>query len=524
MKVMSKLYVFIIVVFCYSVKAQFPNVLISTYNNPEEVSIAINPKNTNQIIAGANLNNRYKSSDGGLTWQKSTLICTAYSVYGDPVVFWDTTGNAYFMHLSNPPPSTTGGSWVDRIVIQKSTDAGTSYPQCVGVGKNGVKVQDKAWYAINPEDNSIHITWTQFDHYGTTSTLDTSLILYSKSIDEGLTWSTPKRISKIGGDCVDSDNTVEGAVPAIGPNGEVYVVWNGPNGLVFQKSLDGGTTWLAQETPVISTPNGWDYIVTGLQRCNGLPFTMCDLSNSNYKGTIYVNWSDQRIGNTDTDVFVIKSTDAGATWSLPIRVNDDAPGKHQFMSSMSIDQVTGFVYVLFYDRRNHIGNDSTDVYLAVSKDGGTSFQNYKVNQQSFKPTSSTFFGDYIGISAHNNAVRPIWMQLNSGQLSVYTAIIDAVTLSIKTEEENEIQHILVKPNPSKEEAAVSFSLNKKEKLSVQLIDSNGKIINSPITAKSLAKGNHSIVINKTELNLSTGVYYLVFYTNKKSNYIKIAFE
>ena len=524
MRVMFKYYLFIGVIFCTSLKAQFPNVLISTYNNPEEVSIAINPKNTNQIIAGANLNNRYKSSDGGLTWQNSTLICAAYSVYGDPVVFWDTIGNAYFMHLSNPPSSTTGGSWVDRIVIQKSTDAGASYPQCVGVGKNEVKVQDKPWFAINPKDNSIHITWTQFDHYGTTSTLDTSLILYSRSIDEGLTWSTPKRISKIGGDCVDRDNTVEGAVPAIGPNGEVYVVWNGPNGLVFQKSLDGGNTWLAQETPVINTPNGWDYLVSGLQRCNGLPFTMCDLSNSNYKGTIYVNWSDQRIGNTDTDVFIIKSTDAGVTWSSPIRVNDDAPGKHQFMSSMCIDQATGLVYVLFYDRRNHAGNDSTDVYLGVSRDGGTSFQNYKVNQYSFKPTSSTFFGDYIGISAHNNVVRPIWMQLNSGQLSVYTAIIDAVALSVKTEENSEIQNILVKPNPTKEEATISFSLNKKEKISAQLIDSNGKIVNAPITYKSLAKGSHTIILNKLELNLTTGIYYLVFYTNQKSNYVKIAFE
>ena len=36
-------------------KAQYPNILISTSNEPEEVSIAINPKNTNQIVAGANI-------------------------------------------------------------------------------------------------------------------------------------------------------------------------------------------------------------------------------------------------------------------------------------------------------------------------------------------------------------------------------------------------------------------------------------------------------------------------------------
>lgn len=504
--------------------AQFPNVLISSFNEPEEVTIAINTKNTNQMIAGSNINNQYKSSDGGLTWQSSILSCTNYGVWGDPVVFWDTTGAAYFMHLSNPPSSTAGGSWVDRIVIQKSANAGTSYPQCNAVGKNSTKVQDKPWYAVNPQDNSIHITWTQFDDYGSTSPLDSSLILYSKSIDGGQNWTTPKRISKIAGDCIDSDNTVEGAVPAIGPNGEIYVAWNGPNGLVFQKSLDSGITWLPQETPIIATPNGWDYNITGLQRCNGLPFTMCDLSNSPYKGTVYVNWSDQRVSNTDTDVFIMKSTDGGNTWSNVIRVNDDAPGKHQFMSSMSIDQTNGNLYVVYYDRRNYSGNDSTDVYLAVSKDEGGSFQNYKINQNSFKPTSTTFFGDYIGVSAHNNVVRPIWMQLNNGQLSVYTAIVDATTLNIENEERLLFQNITVKPTPTNNEAKISFFIKNKTAITVQLIDSNGKVINEPFVKKIFNKGEHEFVINKEKLNLKNELYYVVFFANQKSQFTKLVFE
>lgn len=510
--------------FISNVNAQFQNVLISTFNEPEEVSIAINPKNTNEIIAGANINNRYRSTNAGLTWQVNTLACSAYGVYGDPVVFWDTAGAAYFMHLSFPPSSTIGGSWVDRIVVQKSTDAGVSYPQCIGIGKNGTKVQDKPWYAINPKDNSIHITWTQFDNYGSASNLDSTIILYSKSIDGGQNWTSPKRISKMGGDCIDSDNTVEGAVPAIGTNGEVYVVWNGPNGLVFQKSLDGGVTWLPQETPVTATPNGWDYDITGVQRCNGLPFTMCDLSNSIYKGTIYVNWSDQRVSTTDTDVFIVKSTDGGNTWSSPIRVNNDAPGKHQFMSSMCIDQANGHLYVLYYDRRNYSGNDSTDVYLAVSKDGGATFHNFKINQNSFKPTANTFFGDYIGVSAHNNVVRPIWMQLNNGQLSVYTAIVDGTILGIENYEDLTISQIAVVPNPTKNEAKISFTLKNKTSLTVQLIDSNGKVVNEPYFNKTLSKGNHDFIVEKEKLNLSAGVYFVVFFANQKSQFTKLVFE
>ena len=39
---------------------------------------------------------------------------------------------------------------------------------------------------------------------------------------------------------------------------------------------------------------------------------------------------------------------------------------------------------------------STDLYLAVGKNGGLKFDYYKVNEASFKPDKEVFFGDYIG--------------------------------------------------------------------------------------------------------------------------------
>ncbi|MDD1463672.1 glycoside hydrolase, partial [Dolichospermum sp. ST_sed2] len=131
---------------------------------------------------------------------------------------------------------------------------------------------------------------------------------------------------------------------------------------MFQKSTDGGTTWLPNEQLVNSFPGGWDYGISGLYRCNGLPFTFCDLANASpYKGTIYINWSDQVNGLNDGDIWITKSTNGGTTWSAPIRVNNDVPGKQQFMSAMTIDQITGYVYILFYDRRNYASGNNTDV-------------------------------------------------------------------------------------------------------------------------------------------------------------------
>ena len=75
----------------------------------------------------------------------------------------------------------------------------------------------------------------------------------------------PFRISDSPGDCRDSDNTVEGAVPAVGPNGEVYVIWAGPLGLIFKKSLDGGLSF-SKDKMIDQMPGGWDFSVEGLDR------------------------------------------------------------------------------------------------------------------------------------------------------------------------------------------------------------------------------------------------------------------
>ena len=82
-------------------------------------------------------------------------------------------------------------------------------------GLNGTKAQDKAWAIFDALTKTIYMTWTQFDVYGTSDPNDSSIILFSKSTDFGVTWSTPVRINKLTGDCADSDNTMEGAVPAV---------------------------------------------------------------------------------------------------------------------------------------------------------------------------------------------------------------------------------------------------------------------------------------------------------------------
>lgn len=384
-----------------------------------EPSIAINPTNTNQMIAGSVLNDFYYSNDGGKSWSSESLH-SKFGVWGDPVLMFDASNTAYYFHLASYKQT----SHLDRIVCQKATisEEGELRAEMFDEGTftepNGTKVQDKQWTVFNKATNEIYMTWTQFDAYDSDKEEDSTIIVFSKSADQGATWSTPKRISYFAGDCLDGDDTVEGAVPAVGPNGEIYVTWTGPKGLVFQKSLDGGETWLERERLIEKQFGGWALDIPGIYRANGLPILKCDLSNGADRGTIYLNWCDQRNGESDTDVWLMKSTDGGETWQNPVRVNQDESKRHQFFTWMTLDRSTGYLYFVYYDRRNTLGTD-TETYVSYSKDGGETFTDLKISKKAFTPDPDLFFGDYLNIDAVDGKIVAIWPELRKGAIELF---------------------------------------------------------------------------------------------------------
>lgn len=409
-----------------SANAQYKNIKISDGSGrlgPCEPSIVVNPANQNNIVAGTILNLYFYSMDGGLTWESGELK-SEYGVWGDPCVIADKEGNFYYFHLSDP----TGKNWaspeiLDRIVCQKSTDGGKTWSNGTYMGLNAPKQQDKEWAAVDYNNGNIYVAWTQFDKYNSKEEGDSTRILFSTSTDGAETWSEPVRISDRAGNCLDDDMTVEGAVPSVGPNGEVYIAWSFDDKIYFDMSTDHGKTWLPNDIEVANQPNGWAQNIPGINRCNGMPVTGCDISGGEHNGTIYINWTDQRNGDDDTDVFLSKSTDGGKTWTKPLLVNDDKYAAHQFFTWMSVDPITGYVYIVYYDRRNY-DDERTDVYMAYSKDGGETFTNVKISESPFKPNKIVFFGDYNNISAYNGIIRPIWTRYENRKLSTWTAIIN----------------------------------------------------------------------------------------------------
>ncbi|MCF8242439.1 MAG: T9SS type A sorting domain-containing protein [Melioribacteraceae bacterium] len=498
--------------------AQFTNYQVNepSSTDPEEVVIAINTAQPNILAAGANINYLFRSSNSGRRWNESQMSSTL-GVWGDPCLIFDGLGNLFYAHLSNP----IDGYWIDRIVVQKSTDNGGTWDNGIGVGLTYPKNQDKEWLAVDltdsPYRNNVYMSWTEFDDYASWDTSDSSRILFSRSTDHGGTWMTPVRLSDHGGNCIDSDETVEGAVPAVGPNGEVYVAWSGPLGIMFDKSLDGGITF-GNDIFVVEHVSGWDLDVPGINRCNGMPVTGCDISDSPYNGNIYVMWGDQRETVNNTDVYLIKSTDGGETWDGMTKINDDNTERHQFFPWMKIDPVTGIIYVVFYDRRNTVGA-ATDVYIARSDDGGDTFTNHKVNTAAFTPNDYIFFGDYINIDAYDGKIYPIWTKMVNYTLSVWIANIDDTDLITGIDDDteiviNEYQLYQNYPNPFNPKTTIGYQIPTAGNVKIFVRDMLGKEI-TVLVDEYKSPGLYEVSFDGSEL--SSGVY---FYTIVTKNFIE----
>ncbi|TRX57709.1 exo-alpha-sialidase [Fulvivirga sp. M361] len=414
----------------FSTHGQFKNIVLDQQQEgeraPAEPSIAISLKDKDNIVGSAILDKVYVTKDGGKTWTKQKLT-SSMGVWGDPVVISDKKGDFYYFHLSDPK----GTNWqseeiLDRIVCQKSEDGGETWSDGASIGFNHPKDQDKEWAVVDLNTNDIFVTWTQFDDYGSKDPDCQSNILLSTS-SNGKKWSEPVRLNQYSGDCVDDDNTAEGAMPAIGPQGNYYVAWSHDEKIYLDRSYDKGKTWLRNDIKVGNQPGGWAFTIPGVNRSNGMPVLIADNSPTQYQGMLYLNWSDQRNGEEDTDIWFMRSANGGDSWTPALRVNDDEPGKHQFLSWMALDNTTGYLYILYYDRRAHEDNQ-TDVYLAYSNNGGRSFENVKISETPFTPDEKYFFGDYTNIVAHEGRIAATWTRMDDGKTSIIASIIEDTEL------------------------------------------------------------------------------------------------
>jgi hypothetical protein len=403
--------------------AQIKNVRLD--EGTAQPAIVVNKKNPLNIIAATNPDNIHYTEDGGNTW-KSIKVKSALGVFGDPVLVSDEKGNVYAFHLADPSgEGLKNERSLEQILCHISKDGGRSWEEGSPFGLNAPKDQANVSASLDSKGN-VWVAWTEFDKFQSEDSGCVSNVLLSAS-SNGKRWSKPIYISQAPGNCLDDDNTVKGAMPAIAVDGKAFVAWAHQEKLFLDRSFSGGDLWLSNDITIAQQPGGWHMKIPGHEKMNGRPVIMVDQSKSMYQSCLYVMWADQRNGESDTDVWFIRSTNFGDNWSTPLKIGEDPNKRHQYRPTMTVDQTTGYIYAIYYDRSEYDDN-RTDVFIAYSTDGGIRFKTAKISESPFSPDDASFFGDCVGISAHKGVIAPIWTRMDEGKTSVWTAIIKQTDL------------------------------------------------------------------------------------------------
>ena len=253
----------------------------------------------------------FESFDGGLSWSQSQPDgIEAYSLTSDPVNTFDHLGNGYFTLLTRGP---TG-----LDMLKKAKDGAWSLPTVV----DRSTTTDKQWIVgdmdlaeTSPHAGNVYMSWTDVGN--------PARIVFSRSSDGNASWSRPPLELARG--------NLQGSIPAVGPDGTVYVIYGDTifgdaarGSIKWVKSNDGGASFSA---PAVAA----ETVSLPFQLPNTIfraPASLPAFAVSPTSGQLFVAWADYRGG--DADILLARSSDGGASWDAPRRMNDDPVdgGKH----------------------------------------------------------------------------------------------------------------------------------------------------------------------------------------------------
>ncbi|HET6211594.1 MAG TPA: sialidase family protein [Micromonosporaceae bacterium] len=347
----------------------------------------------------------------------------------DPNVAFDSKGRAYQVTLpfnafwANLHPNS-------HIEVSYSDDLGRTWVKGNGgeplehapnwTSKSFGFVEDKQWVAANHFPGSkfqdhVYAAWSVFN--GSTTKINVAV-----SEDRGQTFRTRATVTRPN----ETSTANDFVYPAVDPSGDVYlaIASNSPSRqsaktMYVARSTDDGNTW-GPWNPVAGAQLLTDCCLPNTRFRDGILEHFA--ASQDHPGHLYVVWEEW--DGTQFDVFFVQSTDAGASWSAPVKVNDNVDGPistDQFQPSVATGP-GGAVAVAFYDRRAacpadpsilpaHVGrtNFCIDTTLQVFTDRGAGAVrvggNVRFSTNTWDPEQpgQTIDGlDQIACAAHQN--------------------------------------------------------------------------------------------------------------------------
>ncbi len=468
--------------FLYDRQANFPQVsnvpgsdtsAVFPTNKQNEPTIAVNPVDSNIVLAGSNDEQRqppcgpgtvrgtdaapndcsffpgvgtsgiYRSMDAGMTWHNLGLLddqptwhASALVSDGDPVIVFgpkpDSNGvfsyadgaRAYYATLASYKPGQSPYPPMkapELIAVSWSDNNGTTWsaPVVVVTKSNPNNFNDKEamWVdriPTSPYFGRAYVTWTQFR---SAVCCPSEPVAVSVSADGGASWSAPKQVSPAGNN--GTGNGRQGSAVRSGPDGTVYVAWEQGPAQVLSTSRDGGMTWSrpAKIAPVadISDP---------IPGANFRTDSFLSLAADPRAGstTVYASWVNRTAGVGR--VVVATSTNRGRTWDVhEVSTVDEGYAFFQGLDVAADGRVdVGYQALKTVNPDTFgTGNAWIDSWYVGKSPAGLWSPPMKISTHSSDPAVSAqnnlarqFWGDYNTLASSTNAAFFIYTDSRTG--------------------------------------------------------------------------------------------------------------
>ncbi|MBC8021686.1 MAG: exo-alpha-sialidase [Burkholderiales bacterium] len=404
-----------------------------------EPHVAINPLNPNHLV-GAWQQDRYSnggargqgygaSFDGGLTWTRGALpvtTCTGgeYARATDPWVTFAPDGTVHQITLAFTGESSAPGS-VNAMMASRSLDGGITWSVPITIARDtDTLFNDKETITADPLDaRFVYAVWDRLLGGNISATI------FSRSTDAGVTWEPSRALytPPQGGGTI-------GNLIRVLPNGtlvNVFMQLSGPPAIYVMRSTDRGVTWSAPNRVIAAgalgavDPETGDFIRDG---------SIIPEMAVGPDGTLHLVWQDARFTQVRDAIAYSRSTDAGLTWSAPVRVNAE-PGVVAFTPQVHV-RADGMIGVTYYDLRSNTADPATlltDYWLARSVDG-VSWAETRVSAPfdiSTAPFAGGWFvGDYTGLVSAGTTFIAFYAKttgIASNATDVFAARIEQAT-------------------------------------------------------------------------------------------------
>jgi hypothetical protein len=355
-----------------------------------ECPISVDPTNPMRMAIGwrqfDDVNSNFRqagngyTTDGGVTWTFPGVLQPGF-FRSDPVLQSDENGVFYYLSLRSSWPNQT--FYCDDM--WRSTDGGADWSLISG--KQGAIGGDKQWFTIDKTCGPGHHFQYQANDQ---ASCDTGI--FNRSTDAGVTWEPQ----------VDIPNEPIYGTLDVDSNGNLYV---GGEGFEFYCARSSNAQ-NGNQTPVFDqiTPvnMGGDLVGGGINPggLDGQCFLAVDHSGTATNDNVYMLASVQPPGRSTTDVMFVRSTDGGATFSAPVRVNDDNDtSKWHWFGTFAVAP-NGRLDAVWNDNRNAANFDS-QLFYSYSTDAGVTWSANVPVSNSFNPQegwpNQNKIGDYITI-------------------------------------------------------------------------------------------------------------------------------